>query len=134
MKLSLPRIILVILAIIFLAFAMIVSAGAYGAYPKPLDTAGKRSDSILIYKKILNRSYKIGLYPDAEQKVVFFTVKGAEGKVYQLYLFDLDGNLVKQLEIRNKQTSFISEMERGMYSFDVFCDDDKIGNGQIAFR
>jgi hypothetical protein len=118
----------------FLAFAMIVSARSYGAYTNQLDAAGQRSDSILIYKKILNRSYKIGLYPDAEQKVVFFTVKGAEGKVYQLYLFDLDGNLVKQLEIRNKQTSFFSEMARGMYSFDVFCDDDKIGNGQIAFR
>lgn len=134
MKLSLPRIILTILAILFLAFALIVSSSSYGAYASPLGTAGQRSDSILIYKKVLNHSYKIGLYPDAEQKVVFFTVKGTEGKVYQLYLFDLDGNLVKQLEIRNKQTSFISEMERGTYSFDVFCDDDKIGNGQIAFR
>jgi hypothetical protein len=134
MKLSLPRVILIILAVMFLAFAMIVSTGAYGAYAKPLDTTGKRSDSILIFKKILNHSYKIGLYPDADQKVVFFTVKGAEGKVYQLYLFDLDGNLVKQLEIRNRQTSFINQLERGTYSFDVFCDDDKIGNGQIAFR
>ena len=134
MKLSLPRIILTIIAIIFLVFAMIMSSSSYGAYSKPLDANAQRSDSILIYKKILNRSYKIGLYPDAEQKAVFFTVKGAEGKVYQLYLFDLDGNLVKQMVLRNKQTSFFGEMERGTYSFDVFCDDDKIGNGQIAFR
>ena len=134
MKLLLPRIILTLIAIMFLVFALMMSTETYGAYAKPLHQSSKYSDSILIYKQVLNKSYKIGLYPDAAQKVVFFTVKGSEGKVYQLYIFDLEGNLVKQSEIRNKQTSYISEMERGTYVFDVFCDDDKIGNGQIAVR
>lgn len=67
-------------------------------------------------------------------KVLFFSVKGTNGKVYQLYVFDLDGHLVKQKEIRNKQTVYISDFNKGIYLFDVFCDDERIGNGQLAVR
>jgi hypothetical protein len=88
----------------------------------------------VVHKKIISRSHKIGLYPDALHKALFFTVRGVEGKVYQLYVFDMDGKLIKQTEIRNKQTTFISDMEKGIYLFDVFCDDDKIGNGRIAVK
>jgi hypothetical protein len=91
-------------------------------------------DSILIFKKALSKSYKISLYADASQQVIFFSVHGIPGKVYQLYLFDLDGKLVKQCEIRNKQTTHIKEIEKGVYLFDVFSDDDRIGNGQLTVR
>jgi hypothetical protein len=43
----------------------------------------------------------------------------------------MDGKLVTQREIRNKQTTYIIEFEKGVYLFDVFCDDERIGNGQI---
>jgi hypothetical protein len=95
---------------------------------------GISHDSIVVQKKYTNKNHKVALYPDAMQKVLFFTVKGESGKVYQLYLFDLDGNLVTQREIRNKQTTFISDFDKGLYMFDVFCDDERIGNGQIAVR
>jgi hypothetical protein len=136
MKLTLRRIILTILAaVIFLSFAMIVSLSSYGATVKaPLHNGSKNHDSIFIQKKAISKFHKIGLYPDATQKVVFFTVRGEQGKVYQLYVFDLEGNLIRQREIRNKQTTFIKDIEKGVYLFDVFCDDDKIGNGQIAVR
>lgn len=91
-------------------------------------------DSIYIQKNFISRYYKISLYPDAGQKVVFFNVRGAEGKVYQLYLFDLDGKLVKQTETRNKQTTLLRNIEKGVYFFEVFSDDTRIGNGQIAVR
>lgn len=90
------------------------------------------SDSIVIHKKIISKAHKIGLYPDALHRSLFFTVRGVQGKVYQLYVFDLDGHLIRQTEIRNKQTTYISEMEKGIYLFDVFCDDDRIGKGKIA--
>ena len=79
-----------------------------------------------------NRSHKVALYPDAEQKVLFFNVRGFSGKVYQLFVFDMHGNIVKQAEIRNKQTTLIKDMEKGTYLFEVFSNDDRIGEGQIA--
>ncbi len=94
----------------------------------------KRADSIYIYKQVLNKAYKIALFPDAAQQVVFFSVIGMEGKIYQLSVFDMEGRLVKQSEIRNKQTTHIRGLEKGVYLFEVFSDDDRIGNGQLTFR
>ena len=89
-------------------------------------------DSIIIYKNNFSRAHKIALYTDESQTVVFFKVKGSHGSVYHLYVFDLEGRLIKQTETRNKQTTLIKNMEKGIYLFEVFNDDDKIGNGQIA--
>lgn len=92
------------------------------------------NDTIQIYKNTLIRSYRISMYTDANQKAVFFSVRGEEGKVYQLYLFDIEGKMIRQSEIRNKQTSVIKNIDKGMYLFDVFSDDMRIGNGRIAVK
>lgn len=102
------------------------------AAPKPLPKYSV--DSIVVQKKSSNRSHRFSLYPDAAQKVLFFNVRGHSGKVYQLYVFDMEGKVVKQAEIRSKQTTLIKNMEKGTYLFEVFSDDDRIGNGQIAVR
>lgn len=94
--------------------------------------AASGNDTIHIYKNNLSKSYKINMYTDVNQKAVFFSVRGAEGKVYQLYIFNIEGKMIKQSEIRNKQTSVISHIEKGLYLFDVFSDDTRIGNGRIA--
>lgn len=83
---------------------------------------------------MISRSHRISLYPDADQKVIFFSVKGEEGKAYQLFIFDLEGRLIQQTEIRNRQTTVIKEMGKGIYLFDVFSDDIRIGNGEMTVR
>ena len=55
-------------------------------------------------------------------------------KVYQLFLFDVEGNLVKQANIKNKQTTVIDNIEKGNYLFEVFSDDERIENGQVIVR
>jgi hypothetical protein len=97
-------------------------------------SASLNNDTIYIQKNSVVRSHRINLYPDANQKAVFFSVRGEEGKVYQLYVFDIDGRLVKQVETRNKQTTVVKGIKKGSYFFEVFSDDKRIGNGQIAIR
>jgi hypothetical protein len=122
-----------IVAILLIAIGLL--AGSPGtASVATTDSTPACRDSILIQKKITSRSHRISLYPDADQKVVFFSVRGVQGKVYQLYMFDVTGKLISQTEIRNRQTTLIKNIEKGVYLFDVFCDDDRIGNGQIAVR
>ena len=71
-------------------------------------------------------------------KYFFFSasgpVKDGDGKVYQLYLFDIEGNLIKQANIRNKQTTVLNNLEKGTYVFEVFSDDERIENGQLFVR
>jgi hypothetical protein len=96
------------------------------------------ADTILVQKQTISKKYKIRLYPNASHEVLFFSASGpanhTDGKVYQLYLFDVEGNLVKQANIRNKQTTVLNNIEKGRYMFEVFSDDERIENGQLFVR
>jgi hypothetical protein len=91
-------------------------------------------DTILINKTLISKKHKIKLYPNAENSVVFFTASGELGRVYQLYLFDVDGKLTKQIQIRNRETTVLTNITKGNYVFEVFSDDERIENGQLVIR
>ena len=106
-------------------------AAASEAHKSPLT---HNRDSIVVEKQFTSKKYKIRLYPNANQQVLFFNATGEGGKVYQLFLFDMDGNLVKQANIRNKQTTVINNLEKGVYLFEVFSDDERIETGKVTVR
>jgi hypothetical protein len=97
---------------------------------------GKRevSDSIYIQKAFSSSKYRVKLYPDAYHQVLFFSASGREGKAYQLFVFDVSGNLVRRANIRNKETTMLGNMEKGIYLFEVFSNDERIGNGRLFVR
>ena len=92
------------------------------------------NDTIVISKSQTSKKYKIKIYPSATNEVLFFSASGETGKVYQLYVFDMDGKLVKQTQIRNKETTLLAHFVKGNYMFDVFSDDEKIENGTMVVR
>lgn len=91
-------------------------------------------DTILVQKQQVSRKHGIRLYPDVNQQVLFFGAKGVYGKAYQLFIFDVEGKLVKQVSIKNKQTTVLENIEKGDYVFEVFSDDERIENGQVIVR
>lgn len=104
------------------------SSQVYSSAPAPC------LDSIVVEKQFTSKKYRIRLYPGASQEVLFFSATGENGKIYQLYLFDMDGLLVKQANIKNKQTTVITDIEKGVYLFEVFSDDERIETGKITVR
>ena len=90
--------------------------------------------TIRVNKSQISKKYKIGLYPDARQQVLFFSADGGAKRVYQLYLFDMDGKLAHQATIRNKETTVLTDISDGNYLFEVFSDDERIENGQLIVR
>jgi len=91
-------------------------------------------DSILVNKLLTSKKYKIKIYPGATQEVLFFNASGEDGKVYQFFLFDVEGNMVKQTQIRNKQTTILTNFNKGCYTFEVFSDDEHIENGTLTIK
>src|ERR1700712_5262695 len=91
-------------------------------------------DSIVINKLLTSKKYKIKIFPGANHEVLFFNATGDDGKVYQFYLFDIDGNMVKQTQIRNKQTTILTNFNKGSYTFEVFSDDEHIENGTLTIK
>jgi hypothetical protein len=98
----------------------------------PADTSN--AHAILVNKSQFSKKYKIGLYPDARRQVLFFSAEGGEKKVYQLYLFDMDGKLTQQATIRNRETTVLTDIPYGNYLFEVFSNDERIENGQLTVK
>jgi hypothetical protein len=88
--------------------------------------------SILVNKSQISKKYKIGLFPDARNQVLFFSANGVERKIYQLYLFDMDGKLVSQASIRNRETTVLTNLQDGNYLYQVFSNDERIEDGQLT--
>ena len=104
------------------------------AAPRSFGAFSGVRDTILITKAQTNKKYKVRMYPNAEQTVLFFSASGQTGKVYQLYLFDLDGRLTKQTHIRNKETTVLTNIVKSNYTFEVFSDDERIQNGVLTIK
>ena len=124
-----------------LGLALCVQCTSYAAGADPsgrhLTFPGSGYDtihSIQVSKSQSSKKYKIRLYPDARQQVLFFSANGEDGKVYQLFLFDMDGRLVSQTHIRNKETTVLTDISEGNFLFEVFTDDERIENGQLTVR
>ena len=97
-------------------------------------TSLQSADTILVQKQQSSKRHKVKLYPNANHEVLFFSARGADGRVYQLFLFDIDGKPVKQVNIKNKQTTILNNIDKGNYLFEVFSDDERIENGQVIVR
>ena len=120
---------------LFLQFSALSASATSGIKSSPtLNTGSDTIHSIQVSKAQTSKKHKIRLYPDARQQVLFFSANGEDGKVYQLYLFDMDGRLVSQAHIRNKETTVLTTISEGNYLFEVFTDDERIENGQLTVR
>jgi hypothetical protein len=91
-------------------------------------------DTIVINKTQGSNKHKIKLYPNATHEVLFFTANGEENKIYQLFIFDVDGKLVKQAAVRNRQTGFLAKLNKGNYVYEVFSNDERIENGKVVVK
>lgn len=100
----------------------------------PVKEEKKQKHTITIEKNMVDKKKLTRLYHNYDQNVLFFSAKGISGKVYHLTLFDIDGNIIKQVKIRNNETTALSALEKGNYVFETFADDDKIEDGLIIIK
>lgn len=124
---------------IILLLCIQASAAGFATQTAPASIAASSHfsgvrDTIFINKTQTSKKHKIRLYPNADNNVLFFSASGEAGRVYQLFLFDMDGKLSKQIQIRNKETTVLTNIIKGNYLFEVFSDDERIENGQLVIR
>lgn len=119
------------LHLIRIAFPLVFTFSMQPLFAQPCE---EPQDTIVINKTQGNNKYKIKLYPNATHEVLFFTAVGEENKIYQLFIFDVDGKLVKQTAVRNRQTGFLAKLNRGNYVYEVFSNDERIENGSVVVK
>jgi hypothetical protein len=127
-----PGLTMPILATVSLLLSVLTCSASTSLFPSGNTPVFR--DTILVQKNQISKKIKIKLYPNANHQVLFFSASGEAGKVFQLFLFDIDGKLVKQVNIRNKQTTVLNRIEKGSYLFEVFSDDERIEHGQVIVK
>jgi hypothetical protein len=114
-----------------LILLLTVAGASYGS-ESPAVSHKDTIHSIRVNQIPGSKKYKIRLYPDAKHQVLFFSASGEEQKVYQLYMFNMEGKLVNQTSIRNRETTVLTNIAEGNYLFEVFSNDQRIVNGQLT--
>jgi hypothetical protein len=114
---------------LLLLFAELVEANAGIPGESP-----KLRDSIVIKKYQNNKHHRAFIYSDDMQENVFFAVNGTHDKSYQLFLFEMDGKLIRETRIPGKQSVLLIKIEKGNYLFELFSEDERIENGSIVIK
>ena len=91
-------------------------------------------DSIVIQMNQKLKAGKVNLYTSDSSNLLFLSAKGEEGKIYQLFLFDMDGKLVRQTQVGHRQTVKLPSFEKGSYLFEIFTNDNRVQNGSIVIK
>jgi hypothetical protein len=116
-----------------IAIGMSAAATAYAGNPSAESNHITRY-LVLVTKAQNNKKHNVRLYSNDRQDELLFTVSGPEGKNYQLFVFDMDGKLVCQAKIQNRETSIINRILKGNYFFEVFSNDEQVESGQLRVK
>jgi hypothetical protein len=112
-----------------LPFAFMLTAFlSYAGETRPVPNA------IMVTRNLNNKRHKVRLFTASDNKTLLFTVDGVEGNHYTLFVFDLDGRLIMQSVIRNRETGILPEINTGAYLYEVLAGDNKVENGQLKVK
>ena len=124
-------------SVCFMLVAILFTTASYFpsyASGSPLTAKENIRYSVVVNKNLNSKKHKIRLYTDAGRENILFSVNGVEGKNYQLYVFDMESNLVTQVNIQNNETTVLNNMAKGNYLFEVLIKDEKIESGQLSIK
>ena len=62
------------------------------------------------------------------------SVKTSKNANVHFYMFTVDGRLIKELNINGSKRISITPLEKGIYIYDFFSNDQRLKNGKIELR
>lgn len=132
--------VLTVRVIIFLLAAVVCSANIYAA---------NTANDVPVIKKFTEDDKKpskkgksskastssvIKIYPDALKRAMHVVARQGNEKEIDLYVFDVDGNMVANYKMKAGDRKVLSGLKKGSYVYHIFSEDESIGTGQMEFR
>ena len=118
------------------AVIILVAITGIHASPKSSKPADNNfSDSLLTTTKIKVEAKKsvIKLYPNPSWNGTI-TVSSNTTEKLHFYIFDLDGTLIHQAVLKEKQKITVNDLKKGVYMYDAFLNDESIEYGKITVK
>lgn len=120
---------------IIYAVLMLVAITGVQASPKESRLADNNfSDSLLSSKiKVETKKSVIKLYPNPSWNGTI-TVSSNTTEKLHFYIFDLEGTLIHQAVLKDKQKITVNNLKKGVYMYDTFLNDESIEYGKITVK
>ena len=92
--------------------------------------------SIVIYNNAsaVNNTDAIIVKVNAGDEGISVNVKSSKSCELQFYIFNVEGQLVKQYAIKNNTLLKVASLSRGIYLYDVFHKDARLKSGKIELK
>lgn len=81
----------------------------------------------------LNNS-SVKIYPDVLKREMHVVAKDNDGKLVDFFVFDVQGTLVQNYKMKEKDHYRIAGLARGTYVYRVFCGDEETAAGKFEIR
>lgn len=96
------------------------------------NTSNTISDDSSLKLKLTQGKSVVKLYPNPSYGKV--SVGSNTSSLLHFYIFDLEGTLVFQAVLDNKEKRTIEHLKKGTYLYDVFEKDESIEEGKIIIK
>jgi hypothetical protein len=90
------------------------------------------SDSPEIKKKVRVKKNVVKIYPNPSFGKISITANTT--LPLHFYIFDLEGTLIYQTVLKNKDKRNLDNLKKGTYMYDVFENDESIEEGKIIVK
>ncbi|MES2881138.1 MAG: T9SS type A sorting domain-containing protein [Bacteroidota bacterium] len=69
-----------------------------------------------------------------ESESANISIDAKEGQKLHFYIFDLEGTLVHQSVLKNREKNIVQHVEKGIYTYTVFANDESIEEGKLIVK
>lgn len=76
----------------------------------------------------------VKIYPDILKRTMHVVAKENEGKEIDFFVFDLQGTLIQNVRMKERDHYRITGLARGKYIYRVFSGDEESAHGQFEIR
>jgi len=102
---------------------------------KDFSTAGNiiSNDSPVLKKESEDHKTVVKIYPNPSYGKLSVTANTSSSSLH-FYIFDLEGTLIYQAVLKNKERKIVTDLKKGTYMYDVFENDESIEEGKIVIK
>ena len=90
------------------------------------------SDSVQIYSHTSKRDH-VRLFPNPTSTGTV-TIHSNTSETLHFYVFDLENTLLYRIELKGRKEKTIRKLKKGIYTYDVFKNDESIEQGKIIVK
>jgi len=104
------------------------------SYSSSAQKAFEKTSNVISFDSSSSNEGKnvVKIYPNPSYGKL--SVSASTNSSLHFYIFDMEGTLVYQAVLNNKQRKIIENLKKGTYLYDVFENDESIEEGKIIIK